>query len=419
VATAVAVQGVSKRFRLYHEKYTSLKERIIHLGNVPYEEFWALKGVDIDIAQGETVGLLGHNGSGKSTLLKCIASILRPTEGRILVRGKLAAMLELGSGFHPELSGRDNVFLNASLLGLPRRDVERRFDDIVAFAELEQFIDNQVRFYSSGMYTRLGFAVATAFEPEVLLVDEVLAVGDEAFQRKCLARIKEFQDQGRTIIIVSHAPDSLRSICNRGFVLDRGKVIGEGPIGEAIRVFRDSLRGAAPEEVPAPDNEAPAAVQPGSVVKITGVEIEHPGTGSRPYLCPGEPLEVRVSYQAHRRVEDAVFTIAIHDAEGKLVYGCTSQLLGADLGPLGGRGQAVFSFESVPLLDGAYALTLGVGSSAGDVYDWREQQDRFAVVNPGKVTGSVALPVRVELRPFGALSGAGAHGGLKEAAGGH
>ncbi|MGH9072101.1 MAG: ABC transporter ATP-binding protein, partial [Acidimicrobiales bacterium] len=241
---AVRVEDVSKRFRLYHEKYTSLKERVIHLGNVPFEEFWALRDINLEIGQGESVGLLGHNGSGKSTLLKCIAGILQPTKGRITVRGKLAAMLELGAGFHPELSGRDNIYLNASLLGMTRRDVDRHFDEIVAFAELEQFIDNQIRFYSSGMQARLGFAVAVTFEPEVLLVDEVLAVGDESFQRKCLDRIKEFQTQGRTIVIVSHAPDQVRMICSRAFVLDQSLIVGEGPPGEAIRIYREHLRHA-------------------------------------------------------------------------------------------------------------------------------------------------------------------------------
>src|SRR5271166_5321889 len=187
----------------------------MHAGRTPYTDFWALRDIDFEIQAGETVGILGRNGCGKSTLLKCIAGILQPTEGDIRLRGHLAAMLELGAGFQPELSGRDNIFLNASLLGLPRREIERRFDEIVAFAELEEFIDNQVRFYSSGMYVRLGFAVAVNVEPDILLVDEVLAVGDENFQRKCLARIKQFQDEGRTILFVTHSADLVRVICDR------------------------------------------------------------------------------------------------------------------------------------------------------------------------------------------------------------
>ncbi|MDE3087408.1 MAG: ABC transporter ATP-binding protein, partial [Acidobacteriota bacterium] len=184
----VEVAGVSKRFRLYHQKYQSLKERVLHAGQNPYEDFWALREVSFDVLEGETVGILGRNGSGKSTLLKCVSGILQPTDGKVVVRGQLAALLELGAGMQPDLSGRENIFLNASLLGLSTKEVERRFDDIVAFAELEQFIDNQVKFYSSGMYVRLGFAVAVNVDPDVLVIDEVLAVGDENFQRKCLAR---------------------------------------------------------------------------------------------------------------------------------------------------------------------------------------------------------------------------------------
>src|SRR4051812_23300256 len=193
MSAAVEIDGVSKRFRLHHEKYTSLKERFVHFGRVASEDFWALRDISLEVEPGTTIGLMGHNGSGKSTLLKCIGGILQPTSGEIRSKGRLAALLELGAGFHPELSGRENVFLNASLLGMARRDIEKRFDEIVAFAELEQFIDNQVKHYSSGMYVRLGFAVAVNMDPDILLVDEVLAVGDELFQRKCIDRVKQFQ----------------------------------------------------------------------------------------------------------------------------------------------------------------------------------------------------------------------------------
>ncbi len=211
----------------------------MHAGHVPYEDFWALRDLQFDIKTGETFGIIGRNGSGKSTLLKCIAGILQPTSGQIVVRGHLAAMLELGAGFQPELSGRDNIYLNASLLGLSRRDIARRFDEIVAFAELEDFIDNQVRFYSSGMYVRLGFAVAVNVEPDVLLIDEVLAVGDERFQEKCLDRIHQFQAEGRTIVVVSHSVAMVRQVCDRVAVLENGKVVSVAQPGEAIRAFRN------------------------------------------------------------------------------------------------------------------------------------------------------------------------------------
>ena len=198
---------------------------MIHSGRRKIEDFWALRDISFDIDEGETVGLLGHNGSGKSTLLKCVGGILQPTTGLIRVRGRLASLLELGAGFHPDLTGRENVYLNAAILGLKRVDIEKRFDDIVEFAELEQFIDQQVKHYSSGMYVRLGFAVAVNVDPDVLLVDEVLAVGDETFQRKCLDRVHQFQDEGRTIVVVTHAADLVRRICTRVVVLDHGDLV--------------------------------------------------------------------------------------------------------------------------------------------------------------------------------------------------
>jgi ABC-2 type transport system ATP-binding protein len=197
---AVDVQSVSKRFRLAQGKYNSLKERLIH-GRTSYEDFWALHDVSFDVREGETVGILGRNGSGKSTLLKCVCGVLQPTNGQVVVRGQLAGLLELGAGFQQDLTGRENIYLNGSLLGMAKREVDRVFDDIVDFSELEEFIDTPVKFYSSGMYVRLGFAVAVNVDPDVLVIDEVLAVGDERFQRKCIDRVKLFQKEGRTIIL--------------------------------------------------------------------------------------------------------------------------------------------------------------------------------------------------------------------------
>lgn len=260
---------------------------------MPFQDFWALSDVEFDVRTGETFGIIGRNGSGKSTLLKCIAGILQPTSGQIVVRGQVAAMLELGAGFQPELSGRDNIYLNASLLGLSRRDIARRFDDIVQFAELEDFIDNQVRFYSSGMYVRLGFAVAVNVEPDVLLIDEVLAVGDERFQEKCLDRIHEFQTEGRTIVVVSHSAAMLRQICDRVVVLENGKVVTVGLPGEAIRAFRDCLlAGEVPVALPPVEDEEAGAVgsvvQPERRVVITDAVARHSGPPGRDFLVPGD-----------------------------------------------------------------------------------------------------------------------------------
>jgi ABC-2 type transport system ATP-binding protein len=272
MGSVIEIESVSKHFKLYHEPVTSFKERFIHFGRRSYEEFWALRDVSFEVAQGETVGLLGHNGSGKSTLLKCVAGTLRPTAGHVRKTGRIAALLELGSGFHPDLTGRENLFLNGSILGLSRRDIAQIFDEVVAFAELEPFIDNQVKYYSSGMYARLAFALAVNVEPEILLVDEVLSVGDEAFQRKCLERITRFQREGRTILLVSHSADLVRRICDRAAVLDHGNLVALGDPGHSVVVFRDTLlKGGL--GVPAEAVGQPEFV---SKIRITRVDIDYP-----------------------------------------------------------------------------------------------------------------------------------------------
>jgi len=391
---AITVDHVSKRFRLYKEKPESLKERIIRLGRNPYEEFWALRDVSLEVAHGETLGLIGQNGSGKSTLLKCISGILRPTSGSIRKSGRTAALLELGSGFHPDLTGRENVFLNASIIGLTKRDTARIFDDVVAFAELEEFIDLPVKHYSSGMYSRLAFAVAVNVEPELLLIDEVLAVGDEAFQRKCVQRIRQFQSEGRTILLVTHGVETVRQICDRAAVLDHGSLIALGEPGEAVLVFRDALL-----QREHTDEAAGADWRSHQQVRITGAEVEylHP---DRRHLLPGEPLRIRMTYDAPARVDDVVFAINIHDQQGNLLLGANTDSLGADPGSVEGPGEVVFEFEQVPLMGGIYEVSLGVHTHDGGVeYDHRAGEDVIEALSTGKVAGMVSFPIRAKVDP--------------------
>jgi ABC-2 type transport system ATP-binding protein len=407
---AVEIQDVSKRFRLYHQKYTSLKERVIHAGRTPYTDLWALRDIGFEVNEGETVGILGRNGSGKSTLLKCVCGVLQPTQGQVVVRGKLAGLLELGAGFQPDLTGRQNIYLNGSLLGMARSDIDKIFDEIVAFAELDQFIDNQVKFYSSGMYVRLGFAVAVNVDPDVLVIDEVLAVGDERFQRKCLDRVKEFQDQGRTIIFVSHSPDQVRAICDHAVVLSDGRMVGHGAPGEAVRIFREHLLEAG--DILAlghgDDPEGPAEVAaPGVVetadrshpIRITGVTPEHPGTGERPYLITGEPLTVTLGYTSAEAMA-ASFVVEIRDDSGKILLRTVTGDLGAPLEVAPGSGSVSFRYDSFPLLDGVYDVSAGVEHRAGgQLYDWKESAARLEVMNPTKTVGLLNLPVDVTVDP--------------------
>lgn len=242
---AIEVKDVWKKFRLYHDKAYSLKERVLFWGRSRAEDFWALKGINLSVPKGSTVGLIGRNGSGKSTLLKIISRILYPTRGEVKVNGRISTLLELGAGFHPDFTGRENIFLNASILGLSRKEIKERLNDIISFAELGDFIDNPVRNYSSGMYMRLGFAVAVHVDPEILLIDEVLAVGDLAFQEKCLARIKELQKNGTTIIFVTHSPQQVKELCDLAVWLDKGEIKMQGPAREVASAYGEFMNSVA------------------------------------------------------------------------------------------------------------------------------------------------------------------------------
>jgi ABC-type polysaccharide/polyol phosphate transport system ATPase subunit len=239
MAIAVSIRSVSKKFRLYKERNQSLKSAVMRGRVSVHDDFWALNDISIDINSGETFGLVGDNGSGKSTLLKCVAKILWPDIGDIEITGRLAALLEIGSGFHPELSGRENIFLNGSILGMTRKEIESKFDEIVEFSGVGDFIDQPVKNYSSGMYVRLGFSVAIHVDPDVLLVDEVLAVGDESFQLKCFEKFEQFKKQGKTIVLVSHALGSMVTMCDRVAWIQNGSLMGVGEPQEIIERYRN------------------------------------------------------------------------------------------------------------------------------------------------------------------------------------
>ncbi|HEY1281723.1 MAG TPA: ABC transporter ATP-binding protein [Acidimicrobiales bacterium] len=392
---AIVVESVSKKFRLSGHKVRSIKEGALRLGRNTYEEFWALKDISLTIDRGETIGILGHNGSGKSTLLKCISGILKPTTGEVRLRGRIASLLELGAGFHPDLTGRENVYINASFLGIPKKEIAKHFDDIVAFAELEHFIDQQVKYYSSGMYVRLGFAVAINVEPDILLVDEVLAVGDEVFQKKCIDRVEELQTEGKTILFVTHAADLARKICDRVIVLDHGDMVANGVPGESIRIFREYLHGHLTDSEDAADTEIVHSHDPR--VQITSVTFEHPGQPDRRHVFAGEPLTIRVGIEAVEPIADAVLGLEVRDTSGEVLYVADTEMLGAPLPPLVGAVEVAFNIGSLPLLDGAFPISIQLKDRhGGRLLDFREGQDAFEVVNPTRAGGSILLPVSVE-----------------------
>jgi ABC-2 type transport system ATP-binding protein len=392
---AIVVENVSKKFRLSGHKVRSIKEGALRLGRNTYEEFWALKDISLSIDRGETIGILGHNGSGKSTLLKCISGILKPTTGEVRLRGRIASLLELGAGFHPDLTGRENVYINASFLGIPRKEIAKHFDDIVAFAELEHFIDQQVKYYSSGMYVRLGFAVAINVDPDILLVDEVLAVGDEVFQKKCIDRVEELQAEGKTILFVTHGADLARKICDRVIVLDHGDMVANGVPGESIRIFREYLHGHLTDAEGEPAADVAHTHDPR--VRITSVTFEHPGQPDRRHVFAGEPLTIRVAIEAVEQVAEAVLGLEVRDSSGEVLYVSDTEMLGAPLPPLQGAVEVTFNIGSLPLLDGAFPISIQLKDRhGGRLLDFREGQDTFEVVNPTRAGGSILLPVSVE-----------------------
>ncbi len=406
---AIEVANVTKSFKIHQEGGQSAKERLIRAGRNPHIVFKALDDVSFDVQQGETFALLGHNGSGKSTLLKCIAGTLRPSSGRVVSRGRLAALLELGAGFHPDLTGRENIFLNGSILGFSKSQVATMFDDIVEFAELSDFIDQQVKHYSSGMYARLGFSVAINVEPEILLVDEVLSVGDESFQRKCIERVRQLQADGRTILLVSHAAELVRQLADRAAVLDHGHLVEVAEPGEAIRTLRETLarRGIAllaeDEDVHAPIEpqwaDPPSLTVPDITLdkplSITKVRAEYPEPDAK-FLLPNQPMRLRIDYVATQRITDICFAFEFRDPQGTVIFGDDTQTMEQPIHACDGVGAVCFDLPRVPLLDGRFLISVTATSrNGGEVYDRRDLQDEFQVMQPGRQRGTVALEPKV------------------------
>jgi ABC-2 type transport system ATP-binding protein len=390
VTAAVEVDDVSKRFRVFREKPTSVKQRLV-TAHSRAEDFWALRDVSLDVAEGSTFGLIGHNGSGKTTLLKCVAGILRPTAGVIRQRGRLAALLELGAGFHPELTGRENVYLNASFLGLSRKETDRAYEGIVAFAEIEEFMENQVKFFSSGMLVRLGFAVAVHVNPDVLLIDEVLAVGDEAFQAKCIRRVREFQREGRTIVLVTHALDTVREICDRAAMLHHGRLHALGPPDDVVREMRYVLLGVTdPGFVPEEGTRE---------AEIAEVQIVRVGAAGESPILRDDPLTVQVDVRTNEPVDDLDVDIAVLDgATNHPVLDARTSRAGIDLGRLDGKRRVRFRIEAFPYDAGKYWVTVGLSSRrTGHLYHVQTQRYLFEVVDAPRVQERRDVPVSVEV----------------------
>lgn len=405
MATAIEFENLSKKFVMRHERPRSLQEMVIGLFNLGRgrgsEEFWALKGVSFEVPRGETLGLIGPNGAGKSTALKLIARILEPTSGRIVVDGRVSTLLELGAGFHPDLTGRENVYLNGSILGLSKREMDKEFQRIVSFAELEPFIDVQLRYYSSGMYVRLGFAIAAHVEPDILLVDEILAVGDQAFQTKCLDRIRELQRRKVTILLVSHNLHMVQNLCSRAILLHQGTVRARGRPGEVVSRYLAEI--AAAEEVSLGEERLLGSENRWGTreVEITRVTfLDANGRESHTFQT-GDTMIARIEYQALRRVERPVFGVAIHRRDGLHITGPNTRGTGYPIDAVEGRGEIDFIVERLPLREGVYQFTVAVHDYDGlHPYDYHDRAYSFRVDRPPEkvVFGVVELPCRWERR---------------------
>ncbi len=422
---AIDVINVSKVYRRYARKkqFATLKSAILDgslLGDLkPEETFQALRGVSFQVPKGCTYGVIGRNGSGKSTLLKCVAGITRPTQGEVKVDGRISALIELGAGFHPEISGRENIFINGIMLGLTKKEILRRFDEIVEFAEMEDFIDAPVKTYSSGMYMRLGFAVAVHVDPEVLLVDEVLAVGDQGFTHKCLDKFAEFRRRNRSILLVTHSLDLVEKFCDQAHWLDKGLSKGEGDPKRVVAAYvinvedseenelakAEAVRvAAAAKEVAVAAIEEPAAetgegAPQGTAeeagykdgfksdsgrwgtreIEITKVELSGPSHEAGHVFQSGDPMEVRMEVTSKEKITDFVFGLGLFNADNVCVYGTNTNL--EEFQPTEIEGDAIVTFriDALDLVEGTYRLDLAAHKTDGYPYDYHRLLYTFRV----------------------------------------
>jgi ABC-type polysaccharide/polyol phosphate transport system ATPase subunit len=422
VTSAIDVRDVRKVYRHYGRRkhFGTLKSALLSgrilSGLRPDEVFEALRGVSFKVPAGRSVGIIGRNGSGKSTMLKLIAGIGKPTSGTIDVRGRVSALIELGAGFHPEISGRENVFINGMMLGLSKREIGQRFDEIVAFAELEDFIDAPVKTYSSGMYMRLGFAVAINVDPDVLLVDEVLAVGDESFTHKCFDKLAEFRRRGRTVLLVTHALDLVTRFCDDAVWLDAGVVREQGDPKRVVDAYlmdvsrgeNEAMRREAGAESPADAFSAttpPSAASPRRPedatdmfraiegrwgtreAEIIAVDLLERGGSTAHVFQSGDPVDVRIRVRAHQPLTDFVFGVAIFNADGVCCYGTNTGIEGAVAESLSGDAEVMLHLERLDLVGGAYKLDAAIHRQSGAPYDYHRLLYPFRVTSRVNDTG--------------------------------
>jgi ABC-2 type transport system ATP-binding protein len=380
---AIRAEGVGRRFRVYPQRNITLKEAIVRRHSMKPTEIWALHDVSLEIEPGESVGFVGRNGSGKTTFLRLVAGIFKPTTGTLEVEGSVGSLLELGAGFHPDFTGRENIFLSGAIYGLKRARIYELLDEIVDFAELERFIDLPVRTYSSGMYMRLGFSIASHLNADILLLDEVFAVGDEAFQRKCVDKVLAFRRSGGTIIFVSHSAAAVERMCDRAVLLRDGQVEFDGEAHEALRHYQDMLVVQEAES-----GHAPAAYESGSgEVRVTRVTLEDAGGVQRAELAADEPAVLKMWVASETKLPPPAIGVELRDANDALL--ATHVQPTADLGWDGSPGERLFRFEldRLPVVEGRFRFGVELSNpAAGLSYHRLEKAAEFTVVPPTTAT---------------------------------
>jgi lipopolysaccharide transport system ATP-binding protein len=399
VEPVICVENVRKRFYYKNERPSTLLEQLTAIITprqkraVTYKELWAVDDVSLNVMPSQVWGIIGRNGSGKSTLLKLIARILRPNEGRITVRGRVSVLLELGAGFHPDLTGRENIFLNAAVLGLKKKEIEQHYDSVVAFSELGEFIDMPVKHYSSGMYMRLGFSVAIHVNPDILIVDEILAVGDQTFQEKCFERIHDMKQRGVNIVMVSHNMEVMRRLCTHVLWLEQGKVRAFGQTEQVISQYLDSLYQVEPRQM---ELGAPSFTRWGTGdIELTAVRILNEAGEPQNTFRTGDALILEMSYQCHRPVTEPEFGLAIYRRDSFQINGPNNQLAGLQMGVVSGSGTVRYQIADLCLLPGSYLVTAAIHDSRrARAFDYHEKAYEFQVVAGGthEVYGLVAFP---------------------------
>ncbi|QGG49992.1 ABC transporter ATP-binding protein [Lysinibacillus pakistanensis] len=409
---AISIKNIRKSFKIYKDKPVSMKEKFLKLRSNEYTNFEALSNVTLEIKKGETIGLIGHNGCGKSTLLKLISKILYPDSGSIDVDGRISSLIELGAGFHPDFTGRENIYMNGSIFGLSNKEIDGKIDEIIRFSELEQFIENPVRTYSSGMYMRLAFSVAINVNPEILLIDEILSVGDSNFQKKCYDKIEGFKNNGATIVIVAHDLGTIEKICDRVIWMDKGRIVAQGEADYIVNLYTQYMNEKFVErkqkehvnkveqlEVEIPKNtsvennetlndEFPEDIRWGNKeVEITKARMLNKKNEETDTIMAGEAISIEIDYKVNKTQDEYIFGIGFYTGDKMLVYGNNTEIDRLKLTEIDEKGTVIFEIPNCNLLSGNYKLNVAIVDKNHRALDFIKYYMDFTVVSNDKAVG--------------------------------